>query len=228
MLSRPETTLFLLSSLDGKISTGDTDAMDVDRDFPRVKGVKEGLHQYYDLEKKTDFFSLNSGRVFAKIGMNEKMWTKPPIPVSFIVIDNKPHLSAKGIMYLSKKSKRVFIVTTNKKHPAFSTRCPNVEIFLYKKSVDLKDMMHRLRSECDVRRVTIQTGGTLNAEFVRQGFIDHVSLVIAPVMVGGKDTSTIMDGTSLHKPSELFRLKALKLRSVTKLKHSYLHLYYDL
>jgi len=46
---RPETTLFLLSSVDGKISTGDTDAMDTDTDYLRIKGVKEGLHQYYDI-----------------------------------------------------------------------------------------------------------------------------------------------------------------------------------
>ncbi len=66
MSFRPETTLFLLSSLDGKISTGDTDAMDVDVDFSKLKGVREGLHQYYDIEKRTDFFSLNSGQSFAQ------------------------------------------------------------------------------------------------------------------------------------------------------------------
>ncbi len=130
MSFRPETTLFLLSSLDGKISTGDTDAMDVDVDFSKLKGVREGLHQYYDIEKRTDFFSLNSGRVFAKIGMNGKTWTKPPLTVSFVVIDNKPHLSAKGLVYLSKKAKRVFIVTTNKNHPALSLNYANVEVLL--------------------------------------------------------------------------------------------------
>ncbi len=48
---KPETTLFLLISVDGKISTGDTDEMDVDKDYPKIKGIKEGLYQYYDLEK---------------------------------------------------------------------------------------------------------------------------------------------------------------------------------
>ncbi len=32
-MSRPVTTLFMLVSVDGKISTGATDEMDVDRDF---------------------------------------------------------------------------------------------------------------------------------------------------------------------------------------------------
>ena len=49
MNNRPITTLFLLTSVDGKISTGATDEMDVDRDFPAIKGVSEGLHQYYEI-----------------------------------------------------------------------------------------------------------------------------------------------------------------------------------
>ena len=44
-MDRPVTTLFMLMSVDGKISTGSTDEMDMDRDFPKISGVKEGLHQ---------------------------------------------------------------------------------------------------------------------------------------------------------------------------------------
>ena len=55
---RPFTTLFLLMSVDGKISTGSTDARDVDADFPRIAGVREGLAQYYDIVQKTDLWSL--------------------------------------------------------------------------------------------------------------------------------------------------------------------------
>ena len=44
-MNRPITTLFMLESLDGKISTGNNDSLDVDKDFPCIDGVKEGLHQ---------------------------------------------------------------------------------------------------------------------------------------------------------------------------------------
>ena len=67
-MNRPITTLFMLESLDGKISSGSSDNLDVDKDFCRIDGVKEGLHQYYELEEETDTFSLNTGRVMAKIG----------------------------------------------------------------------------------------------------------------------------------------------------------------
>ena len=89
---RPRTTLFLLMSLDGKISTGQTDDLDVDKDFPKITGVADGLHQYYELEQRMDLHSLNTGRVQAKIGVNE-IKNAEKTPVNFIVIDNKPHLT---------------------------------------------------------------------------------------------------------------------------------------
>ena len=49
MTHRPITTLFLLQSVDGKITTGASDALDFDRDFPRIPGLREGLHQYYEI-----------------------------------------------------------------------------------------------------------------------------------------------------------------------------------
>ena len=40
-MNRPITTLFMLMSVDGKISTGAADELDVDRDFPRLAGLRE-------------------------------------------------------------------------------------------------------------------------------------------------------------------------------------------
>ena len=52
-MNRPITTLFMLMSVDGKISTGATDELDVDQDFPAIAGLKEGLYQYYEIEQTT-------------------------------------------------------------------------------------------------------------------------------------------------------------------------------
>lgn len=53
MSDRPITTLFLMISVDGKISPGNSDELDVDIDFPKIDGVKQGLHQYYEIEETT-------------------------------------------------------------------------------------------------------------------------------------------------------------------------------
>jgi len=218
----------MLTSVDGKISTGDTEAMDVDIDFPKIDGVKEGLNQYYEIEKTTDFFSLISGRVWAKIGFNKKTDSPEKIPVTFVVIDSKPHLKESGIKYISKKGKKVIIVTTNDEHPAFKLKeeLDNVKVLKYDNKIDFSDMFSKLKNDFGAERVTVQTGGTLNAEFVRMGLIDYISIVVAPVMIGGKDTSSLMDGESLHSGEELDKLKALELESVNKLQNSYIHLLY--
>lgn len=227
-MSRPITTLFMLSSVDGKISTGDTDTMDIDKDFPMIKGVTEGLKQYYDLEMMTDLFSLNSGRVFEKIGFNNKKDTPNKLPVTFVVIDNKPHLNKDGITYLSKKSKDSIIVTTNRSHPVFELKneLNNLHIIYFEKEINFIELFSRLKSEYNAERLTIQSGGSLNAEFVRSGLVDYISLVIAPVMIGGKDTPTLMDGESLHSVGELNKIKVLELEGVDKLNDSYIHLKY--
>ena len=53
MKERPITTLFMLMSVDGKISPGASDSLDVDKDFPNIAGLKEGLPQYYEIEQTT-------------------------------------------------------------------------------------------------------------------------------------------------------------------------------
>lgn len=226
-MNRPETTLFMLMSLDGKISTGDSDVLDVDKDFPQISGIKEGLKQYYDLEKKTDLFSLNSGRVLAKVGINEKTDEPEKSPVSFIIIDSKPHLELSGVDYLLRKSKKLFIVTTNKDHPVFERQNDsNIEIIFYENKIDFAELFSKLKNDFECSRMTIQTGGTLNAIFLRDGLIDHVSIVVAPALIGGKDTASLIDGESLHTPDELSKIKALKLVKCAVLDNSYLHLQY--
>ena len=223
-MDRPITTLFMLMSVDGKISTGASDHLDVDKDFPKIAGVKEGLHQYYEIERTTDLWSLNSGRVQAKIGVNTAdMQNKTP--VSFVVIDNK-HLKKHGVHYFCALSKQFVLVTSNEKHPAFGMAEANLHI-IYQNELSLKDVLTKLGSEYGCERITIQTGGTLNELFLREKLIDYVDIVVAPVLVGGKDTSTLIDGRSLVSESELSRLGVLRLQECAVLENSYLRLRYE-
>lgn len=57
-MDRPITTLFMLMSLDGKISPGASDALDVDKDFPKIDGLKEGLPQYIMKSSRQPTFGL--------------------------------------------------------------------------------------------------------------------------------------------------------------------------
>lgn len=222
-MKRPITTLFLLSSLDGKISTGSVDELDVDKDLPKIAGVREGLYQYYDIEQTTDLWSLNSGRVQAKLGVNT-LPLPQKTPVSFVLIDNT-HLSEHGVRYFCARSEQFVLITSNPSHSAFNVGESNLHI-IYQEKLCLTSALETLYSKYGCERLTVQSGGTLNSLFLRQKLFDYVDVVIAPVLIGGKDTSTMIDGTSLTKESELSSLGVLELISCEALEYSYVRLRY--
>ena len=229
MLERAETTLCLVISLDGKITTGSTDNLDSDLDWKRIVGVKEGFPQYYKVEQSLGPNYLNSGRVLEKVGFNKKKEVPQKEPLRFVVVDRKPHLNENGIDYLCKWLEKLFIVTNNPRHPAFELRSKykNLEIVYYENEVDFADLLVKLKKNHRMEKITIESGGTLNSVFLRNGLVDHVKIVVAPLIVGGKDTSSLVDGFSLTEQSQLHLLKALKLGECKKLENSYLLLEYD-
>ena len=227
MKNRAITTLFMLESLDGKISSGNTDELDADKDWCQIDGVKEWLHQYYEIESTTDYFLLNTGRVMAKIGVNDRKEYHNKVEVKFIIIDNKPHLNENGIDYICNWVERLILVTTNKKHVAYSLadKYDNLDI-LYYEELDLTRLLEDLFSKYNAERVTIQSGGSLNGLFLRNNLIDYVNIVIAPLLVGGKDVSTLIDGEAISCSKELDNLKALELIECNQLDNSYIQLKY--
>ena len=227
MKKRPITTLFMLESLDGKISSGNTDELDADKDWCEIDGVKEGLHQYYEIEATTDYFSLNTGRVMAKIGVNDMKECHNKVEVKFVIIDNKPHLNENGIDYICNWVESLILVTTNKNHIAYSLtdKYDNLDI-LYYEELDLTRLLEDLSSKYNAERLTIQSGGNLNGLFLRNNLIDYVNIVIAPLLVGGKDVSTLIDGEAISHSEELNKLKALELLECKQLDNSYIQLKY--
>ncbi len=221
-MDRPITTLFMLMSVDGKISTGAVDELDFDRDLPGITGAKEGLSQYYEIEQTTDLWAFNTGRVQAKMGVNTA--PKPEkTPVSFVLMDNH-HLTEQGVRYFCARSRQFVLITDNDAHPAFNVAADNLHIIC---GETLKNALIRLKSEFGCERLTVQSGGTVNGVFLREKLIDHVDLVVAPVLIGGKETATLIDGRSLTCTAELGEIGVLKLTGCEVLRDSYLRLRYQ-
>ena len=78
------------------LASESVDAVILDRDLPRVPGVVEGLRQYYELEQETDLWSLNTGKVMAKVGANE-LPLPERLPVSFAIVDNTPYRCRRAV-----------------------------------------------------------------------------------------------------------------------------------
>lgn len=163
-----------------------------------------------------------------KIGVNDRTEKPNKVEVRFVILDRKPHLNEKGIQYLCNWTEKTFIVTDNKKHPAYNLldKYDNLEIIYYD-NIDLVTLMEDLKNDYGVEKITIQSGGTLNGEFLRNNLIDYVHIVIAPLLVGGADTSTLIDGKAITQVEELNKLRALKLIECNVLEDSYIQLKYE-
>ena len=145
-------------------------------------------------------------------------------PVSFVLVDNK-HLTEGGVRYFCALSVKFVLITTNKEHPAFSVDEPNLSI-IYQDELCLRTALERLATDFGCERLTRQSGGTLNGLFLREGLIDFVDIVVAPILVGGRDTATLIDGDAIRSEDELSKLGVLKLESCEALEDSYIRLRY--
>lgn len=130
---------------------------------------------------------------------------------------------------MSKWTEKLFLVTTDKNHPAVAIQeeLGNVTILSYESEIDFGDLFKRLKDEFSFERMTIQSGGTMNATLIRAGLVDHLSIVVAPALVGGKNTATLVDGDSLRAEADLTKIRPLRLTECAELKHSYLNVKYD-
>ena len=222
-MDRPVTTLFMLMSVDGKISTGATDNLDLN-EIPQNCGRSRRTAPVLSDRADNRSVVAQSGRVQEKLGVNSKEMPNK-LPVSFVMIDNH-HLTKQGIRYFCARSKEFVLVTSNADHPAFQMDEDNLHIICQSK-LSLTDALAQLKSEYGCQRITIQSGGTLNGLFLREKLFDYIDIVIAPILVGGKDTSTLIDGRSLLSESELSQLGVLKLQECMVLENSYLRLRYQ-
>lgn len=225
-MTRSYNTLFLIQSIDGKINFSATDELDIDKHSKFLPGYHEGRFQYKELEQQTDLVSMNTGRVMAKIGVNIKHDPPSKMEVDFVIVDNKPHLSVSGVRYLLRWVKQLYLVTINPDHPAMAIKDDNLIILQFDGTINFTKLFVRLYEEFNIDRITVQSGGHLNATLIRKGLIDELSLVIAPLVIGGQDTPTLMDGHSLKTIEDLQLVAQLELLDIHQLDHSYVHIQY--
>ena len=206
---RPFITLFMLMSVDGKISTGPNDYDDFDADIPNIESAKLGLYQYYELEKETDYWSINSGKVFAKIGWNSKRLFEDKRKVCIAIFDNS-HLTEQGIDNICECYEKV-VILSKVPHECCNMTRDNLYFYSYY-GASFNDIMEFLYTEFNVESATLQTGGTINSEFLREGLIDRVQVVICPLLVGGFATPTLIDGfyNTKHDKWEVVNVKQLE------------------
>lgn len=75
--------------------------------------------------------------------------------------------------------------------------------------VEIPELLRRLRFR-GVERLLLEGGGELNWCFVREDMVDELYVTIAPVLLGGRDAPTLLEGSGLPMKRQV-RLRLLDL-----------------
>lgn len=75
--------------------------------------------------------------------------------------------------------------------------------------VDLAPALRRLGAELGVRAVRADGGGGVNGTLLRAGLVDELHVVTVPMLVGGADTPTFLDGEPLAPDGVPVRLRVV-------------------
>ena len=201
--SRPYITLSAAISIDGKIATRTGDSkLSSKKDKTRV----------HKLRAKTDAILIGSNTVRRDDPMLTVRYAKGKNPIR-IILDSQASINSKSkiiktsskiptIIAVSKKATRKNIARLEK-HP--------IEIMVAgNKKIDVKTLLYRKK----IKQILLEGGGTINWEFVRQGLVDEIIITIEPLLIGGKEATTLVEGEGFAMIS---KSKKLKLRNISKL-----------
>lgn len=231
---RPQVTMFMLQSVDGKIATGPDAWCDFDTDLPALPGVAEGLHRYYELEKETSLWAMCSGKTKDKIFQSEQYnWLNSgaeKLGVNLVLVGStKPGKDC--VRFLCDKYHQVILFSPNPRAELESLGMSNLHIECLGYYVDSSKYMIKIletlyaKYACD--DLTLQGGATLNASMLAAGCVDKMRLVVAPLLVGGCTTPTLVDGKEPMLAYAGSRFPVLTLTKVKTLGNSYLCLDYE-
>ena len=210
----PYILLNFASSVDGKIATEDRSQLrfssDVDRDLmdeirSRVDAVLVGAATIRAEDPPTRIRS--AGRRKARIQAGK---SRHPLSV---VLTASRQLPFDG-RYFKTPGVRKLIVTTESADPTRlqAARAVATVLQIGTDTVDLLALCRQLK-ELGIDRLLVEGGGAVNMAFFSQGLVNEVFMTLCPVIIGGRNAPTPVDGGGFT-PHTLLKLKLLESRQI--------------
>jgi riboflavin biosynthesis pyrimidine reductase len=218
-IKRPETTLFLTCSVDGRLTSHDSNSYDRNKVWKLQPGIRSTLQRFYDFSAGKAC-SLTSGQVMKLAGVNKRSGNPRRMNFSLIVFDHTSSLTEKGVTYLAACVKRLYLICSPTFRKKMRNRPKNILFLSYARGKKLNHIMNELYKD-GVRVVTIHSDGPMNARWLAEGLVDHLTVVIAPLLVGANGTPTLMDSVDLP----VTQMSLVETRAIDG---SYLFLRYNL
>jgi riboflavin biosynthesis pyrimidine reductase len=155
----------------------------------------------------------------SQAGMNLRSGIPDREDIRLIVLDHHRELTVEGINYLAKCVNRLMVVC-GKVHPITKSKSKEKNISLITQSrFNREELLQTLKSR-RVRKVTIQSAGKLNSKWVNEGLIDHLTVIVYPLIVGES-------GTPLFTNTKISIVRPLRLIDIRPFNLNYISLNYQ-
>lgn len=193
-------------TLDGKIATkiGSSE----------ISG-KEDLIRVHKLRKEMDAIMVGINTLLAddpRLTVH-KIEAKPEDNPVRIVVDSKARTPL-NFRILNKDAPTIIAAAENADPEKIDALEKRVTVLKCGKDrVDLESLMKEL-SRRGIRTLMLEGGSTLNYSMLKNGLVDEVRVCVAPMIVGGMQAKTLVDGEGIDQMCDAIKLKFKKSYSL--------------
>ncbi|MBS7247621.1 MAG: 2,5-diamino-6-(ribosylamino)-4(3H)-pyrimidinone 5'-phosphate reductase [Candidatus Jordarchaeales archaeon] len=206
MRNRPYVILNAAMSLDGKIATvsGDSEFSD-EEDWMRVHRLRSEVDA---IMVGVNTVIVDDPKLTSKVG-------RSPLRVIVDSMARTPP-TARAITFMRGEVPTVIAVTGRapaERVEELRKAGANVIVCGEEEKVNLEILMERL-SEMGVKSLLLEGGGNLNWSMLEKGLVDEVRVAIAPVIVGGREAVTLVEGEGFSRVSQAVNVEFVKAERV--------------
>ena len=204
--SRPYVILSAAMTLDGKIGKNTT----------KIKlSSKKDKIRVHRLRAKVDGILIGKNTLDADNPTLSVRYTRGKNPVR-ILLDSRGTIKSSSKIIQSCNKIPTIVATTSlisKKNLLRLEKFPLEVIKCGKTSVDILRLLKILHKK-RIKKILLEGGGTINWSFLKCGLVDELIITIAPYILGGSDSVTLVEGSGFKS---IFSMKKLKLRKIQKI-----------
>jgi len=204
--SRPYVILSAAMTLDGKIG----------KNVTKIKlSSKKDKIRVHRLRAKVDGILIGKNTLDADNPTLSVRYTRGKNPVR-ILLDSRGTIKSSSKIIQSCNKIPTIVATTSlisKKNLLRLEKFPLEVIKCGKTSVDILRLLKILHKK-RIKKILLEGGGTINWSFLKRGLVDELIITIAPYILGGSDSVTLVEGSGFKS---IFSMKKLKLRKIQKI-----------
>ncbi len=188
-------------SIDGKIALANRKQMRISNE--------EDMKRVYMLRNECDAVLVGIGTVLnddPKLTVKEKYVKNPSQPLRIVLDSN--FRTPKNAEVMSKDAPTLIVTTCREFKEG------NIEVIKCGKGkVDLKRLM-KILYERGIKKLMVEGGETVIWEFLKNGLVDELSVFIAPIIIGGKNSPTLAGGEGALSPQKIIKMRLVESKKL--------------